>query len=172
VQTHFVRSNLAVCGFLGIGSREEFSARGFHAQLQCAEPFDAWLPECVEVMSLPFDDAARIPEGTFRRAQDWLGAHWDLGHKILISCAGGQSRSVTMAITLLHAKGRLRFIDAIRDVMDRIPGSYPHPHVLASAARFCGEPLKLEDLQAAYAAVPVQPPYPWSVELLSEAVRL
>lgn len=168
---HFIRENLAVCGFLGIGSREQFKNHGFDVQLQCAEPFDPWLPEDVEVMSLPFDDGAPIPEGVFRHAQDWLGRHWDLGDKILISCAGGQSRSVTMAIALLAMKGSLRFIDAIHDVMSRVPDSYPHPHVLVSAAAFCGERLSLEELRNVYATARNQPPYPWSADLLREAIR-
>jgi len=171
IDMDFIRDNLAVCGFLGIGSREEFQRHGFNVQLQCAEPFDLWLPEYVEVMKLPFDDGAPIPDVVFRHAQDWLGAHWDLGEKILISCAGGHSRSVTMAIALLRTKGPMRFLDAVHDVMRRVPGSYPHPHVLVSAATFCGEPLKFDELQNIYATAKNQPPYPWSVDLLREAIR-
>ena len=166
----FIRENLAVCGFQGIGTREQFKAHDFNVQLQCTEPFDFWLPEYVEVMSLPFDDCYPIPENVFRRAQDWLGMHWDLGDKILISCAGGQSRSVTMAIALLHTKSPMQFLDAVYDVMSKVPRSYPHPQVLASASKLCGKPLKLEELQGVYAAAKNQPPYPWSVDLLLEAI--
>ena len=101
---NYIRDNLAVCGFGDIGSREQFEAHGFRVQLQCAEHFDPWLPECVEVMAAPFDDGAPIPKELFHTAQDWLAAHWDSGFKILISCAAGHSRSVTMAIALLSRK--------------------------------------------------------------------
>ena len=166
---NYIRNNLAVCGFHHIGNREQFELHGFHVQLQCTEPFDPWLPECVEVMSAPFHDGAPIPEELFRTAQDWLGAHWDSGFKILISCAAGQSRSVTMAIALLNWKGGLSFVDAAHDVMGRVPGAYPHPYVLASASLFAGEPLPLSELQGIYAAARNQPPYPWSFELLHDA---
>ena len=168
---NYIRDNLAVCGFLGIGSREEFQRHGFHAQLQCAEPFDPWLSDCVEVMRMPFDDGAPIPERLFRQAQDWLGKRWVAGNKMLISCAAGHSRSVTMAIALLRTKGQLRFLDAAYEVMDRVSEAYPHPHVLVSAARYCGESLNLEEIQTVFARAKIQPPYPWSTDLLREALR-
>ena len=131
---YYIRDNLAVCGFHHIGSREQFEAHGFRVQLQCTEPFDPWLPECVEVMAAPFDDGMPIPKELFQTAQDWLAAHWDSGFKILISCAAGQSRSVTMAIALLSRKDGLSVLDAAHDVIARVPGAYPHPSVLNSAA--------------------------------------
>ena len=168
---NYIRDNLAVCGFTGIGSKKDFLRHGFRAQLQCAEPFDPWLPDCVEVLRAPFDDGAPIPERIFRRARDWLEKRWDLGNKMLISCAGGQSRSVTMAIALLRKKERLHFASAAHEVMDRVPGAYPHPHVLVSAARYCGESLNFNELQGVYARVKNQPPYPWTADLLREALR-
>ena len=166
---YYIRDNLAVCGFHHIGSREQFEAHGFRVQLQCTEPFDPWLPECVEVMAAPFDDGMPIPKELFQTAQDWLAAHWDSGFKILISCAAGQSRSVTMAIALLSRKDGLSVLDAAHDVIARVPGAYPHPYVLSSAAVFSGQPLPLSELQGIYAAVRNQPPYPWSLELLHDA---
>jgi len=160
-----------VCGFGGIGTREDFQLHGFRAQLQCTEPFDPWLPECVEVMATPFSDGALIPSGLFHGAQNWLAKHWDSGGKILISCAGGQSRSVTMAAALLCLKTQLKFVDAVHEVIVRVPGAYPHPYVLASAASLCGQPLHYEELHRVYASVAEQPPYPWSSELVREAVE-
>jgi len=99
-----------------------------------------------------------------------LERRWDLGDKILISCAGGQSRSVTMAIALLRTKGRLRFLSASHEVLDRVPEAYPHPRVLVSAATFCGEFLSFDELQGLYARVKIQPPYPWTADLLRDAL--
>jgi hypothetical protein len=166
---HYIRENLAVCGYHHIGSRETFLSHGFGAQLQCTESYDAWLPECVEVLALPFHDGMPVPPDLFHRAQDWLAAHWDAKAKILISCAAGQSRSVTMAIALLSRKGGLRFIDAAHDVILRVPDAYPHPQVLASAARHSGTVLQAAEMVALYAAAPKQPPYPWSTELIHDA---
>jgi hypothetical protein len=166
---HYIRDNVAVCGYHHIGRREEFESHGFRAQLQCTDNYDPWLTECLEVMSAPFDDGVPIPEALFHTAQGWLAAHWDSGRKILISCAAGRSRSVTMAIALLSRKGGLSFLEAANEVISRVPDAYPHPYVLASAAFFSGEPLQLEQLQSLYAAVRNQPAYPWSLELVHDA---
>ena len=166
---HYIRDNLAVCGYHHIGKRDEFESHRFRAQLQCTDNYDPWLTECLEVLQAPFDDGMPIPQELFRTAQDWLAGHWDSGRKILISCAAGRSRSVTMAIALLSRKDGLSFLDAANDVISRVPDAYPHPYVLASASFFSGEPLQLEELQSIYAAVPNQPAYPWSLELLQEA---
>ena len=166
---HFIRDNVAVCGYHHIGKREEFESHGFRVQLQCTDNYDPWLAQCLEVMATPFPDGLPIPEAVFRTAQDWLAKHWDSGCKILISCAAGQSRSVTMAIALIHRKGGLDFLGAANEVISRVPGAYPHPDVLASAARFSGRTLRFAELQSVYATIPDQPRYPWSLELLQEA---
>ena len=166
---HFIRDNLAVCGYHHIGRREEFESHGFRVQLQCTEHYDPWLAECIEVMTAPFPDGLPIPQELFVPAQEWLAKHWDSGSKILISCAAGQSRSVTMAIALIHRKGGLDFLDAANEVISRVPGAYPHPDVLASAARLSGRALGFAELQSVYAAIRKQPPYPWSLQLLQEA---
>ena len=166
---HYIRDNLAVCGYHHIGQREEFESHGFRVQLQCTDNYDPWLAECLEVMATPFPDGLPIPQELFLAAQDWLSKHWDSGSKILISCAAGQSRSVTMAIALINRKGGLNFLDAAHDVISRVPGAYPHPDVLASAARFSGRPLQFAELQNLYATIQNQPSYPWSLELLQEA---
>jgi hypothetical protein len=167
---NYIRENLAVCGYHEIGSRERFQSHGFHAQLQCAGSFDAWLANVVEVKAAPFDDGMPIPQPLFRDAQAWLDAHWDKGHKILISCAAGKSRSITMAIALLYRKSKGSFRDAVREVLSRIPDAYPHPHVLMSASKYCAAPLSSAELRGIYSEVKVQPPYPWADELLQEAV--
>lgn len=167
---HYIRDNLAVCGYHHIGKREAFESHGFRVQLQCTDNYDSWLAECVEVMTAPFPDGLPIPRELFLAAQEWLAKHWDSGSKILISCAAGQSRSVTMAIALIHRKGGLNFLDAAHEVISRVPGAYPHPDVLASAAEFSGRALEFAELQSVYAAIRNQPPYPWSLELLQEAV--
>jgi len=167
---HFIRNNLAVCGFLGIGDRESFETHGFNAQLQCAQAFDPWLPECLDVKALPFDDGAPIPEALFHEAQAWLNKHWKSNSKILISCAGGQSRSVTMAIGLIFVNSQRSFLDCIAEVMEKVPDAYPHPLVLSSAAKYSGDPLCLESLQRVYQTVANPPPYPWSVEQIKDAL--
>jgi hypothetical protein len=167
---NFVRDNLAICGFHEIGSREQFRSHGFDAQLQCTGPFDPWLEEEVEVKAMPFDDGMAIPARVFRDAQSWLDRHWDSRHRILISCAAGRSRSVTMTIALLHRRTALPFEQAAREVLAKRPEAYPHPDILLSAARYCGERLTFARLRRLYDEAPVQPAEPWPDELLRGAL--
>jgi hypothetical protein len=167
---NYVRDNLAICGFHEIGSREQFRSYGFNAQLQCTGPFDPWLGEELEVLAIPFDDGMAIPASVFRDAQRWLDRHWDSRHRILISCAAGRSRSVTMTIALLHRRTGQPFGEAAREVLAKRPEAYPHPDILLSAARYCGERLTFARLRRLYDEAPVQPPYPWPDELLHEAL--
>lgn len=169
---NFVRSNLAVCGFRGIGTPDQFRRLGFQAQLQCAEAFDPWLAECLEVKALPFADAAPIPAAIFSSSQAWLVGHWDQGSRIFISCAGGASRSVTMAAALLALKTNLSFLGATAELMEKVPDAYPHPMVLVSASLMCGEPLALAELQSVYASKRAPPRFPWSEALLGQAIEL
>ena len=168
---NFIRPNLAVSGFDGVRARERFLSLGFDAQLQCAEGFDRWVAECVEVKALPFVDGAPIPAQTFAQSQAWLGGHWDLGHKILISCAAGMSRSVAMTAALLALKANVRFVDAIAEVMAKRPEANPHPMVLASAAAMCGQRLALTDLREVYALPPLPIRISWPERLLREAIQ-
>jgi len=167
---HYVRENVAICGFHEIGSRETFRSHRFHAHLQCAAPFDPWLEEELEVKAMLFDDGMVIPAAVFRDAQSWLDGHWDRGHKILISCAAGRSRSVTMTIALLHRKAGQPFEDAMREVLSKRPEAYPHPDILLSASRYCGERLGFARLRRLYDEAPIQPACPWPDDLLQEAL--
>jgi len=168
---NFVRDNLAICGFADIGSRESFEAFGFDAQLQCTEPFDMWLHECVEVKALAFSDGEPISREIMRPAQEWLTKQWSSGKKILISCAMGRSRSVTMASTFLCKNEGCDFVTTTLEVVDTVPNAYPHPYLLVSAAVYCGEMLSVENLTTIYSAVKNQPSYPWQDDLIEQAVK-
>ena len=169
---HHIRDNLSVCGFEGIGDREHFVSHGFAAHLQCVEGFEDWLKECVDVKCLPFDDGLPIPFECLDEAQTWLSGHWDRGHKILISCAAGESRSVTMAACLLALKTDAGFYGACEEVFTKVPGAYPHPNNLVSAANYCGVIFNFNQLKELYLKIPIQPPFPWTDDILKEALNI
>lgn len=165
----YVRENLAVCGYAGIGRRETFASHGFRGHLQCAAPFDDWIPEVCDVLAVPFLDCLPIPPEAFDRAKEWFLPKWGAGEKVLVSCAGGSSRSVSMATALLATAERISFRAALSEVLAAIPGAYPHPVTLVSASRLAGENLTIENLRQIYDEIEHKPPYPWSDELLDAA---
>jgi len=168
---NFIRKNLAVCGLADIGTQEIFSGYGFNAQLQCAGGFDNWLDDYVEVKLLPFDDAAPVPELTFEEAQKWLIHQWEQGKKILISCTAGESRSVSMAIGLLHAREEGAFLTISKEVCSLVQGAYPHPAVLISVAGHLNVSVEFDELKDLYSTIKIQPPFPWSDELLIRSLN-
>jgi hypothetical protein len=133
-----VDKNLAVCGYAGITTRQEFSSLGFKAQLQCTDGFASWLNELIEVKCLPFDDGVPIPIDVLKMGIQWLCSHWDKGRRSLVSCAAGESRSVSMAIGLMTIKGEMPFAAACKLVFSRVPRAHPHPITLISVAKYCG----------------------------------
>lgn len=169
-KVYHIKDNLSVCGFGGTGDRQQFERHGFQAHLQCAEGFDGWLKDCLDVKFLPFDDAVPIPLECLDEAQTWLSEHWDRGHKILVSCAAGESRSVAMAACLLTLKTEADFYLACEEVLSKVPGAYPHPSILVSAAAYCGQILDFDRLKNLYLKIPAQPPFPWTDDILKEAL--
>ncbi len=169
---HHIKENLSICGFGGIGDREHFVSHGFKAHLQCAEGFEEGLKECVDVKCLPFDDAVPIPFECLDEAQTWLAGHWERGHRILISCAAGESRSVAMAACLLALKTDAGFYGACEEVFTKVPGAYPHPNNLVSAANYCGVIFNFNQLKDLYLKIPVQPPFPWTDDTLKDVLNI
>ncbi len=167
-----IRKNFSVCGFEGIGDRSSFERHGFAVHLQCVEGFEDWLKECVDVKCLPFDDGLPIPINTLDKAQTWLSGNWDRGHKILISCAAGESRSVTMAACLLTLKTDVGFSLACEEVFAKVLGAYPHPNILVSAACYSGVILDFDQLKEIYLKIPIQPLFPWSNDILKDSLNI
>ena len=168
---NFIRPNLAVSGYHGIGTRDQFLRHGFHAHLQCADGFDRWLRDSVVVAAMVFPDGTPIPADLFAKSQAWLAGHWDQGDRILISCAAGISRSVSMAAALLALKGGANFLDAIDEVMAKRPEANPHPSVLASASMLCGQPLTLMELRRVYASQPLPRRLSWPEPMYRTAIE-
>ena len=169
---YHIKENLSVCGFEGIVDRPSFESYGFEAHLQCVEGFEDWLKECVDVKCLSFDDGLPIPVDMIDEAQTWLSEHWDQDNKILISCAAGESRSVTMAACLLTLKTDTGFSRACKEVFTKVPGAYPHPNILVSAADNCGVLLDFDQLKGIYLNIPVQPPFPWANNILKDSLNV
>ena len=166
-----IRENLSVCGFEGIGGRSSFERYGFEAHLQCVDGFDDWIEECVDVKCLPFDDGLPIPVDTLDEAQTWLSGYWDQGNKILISCAAGESRSITMAACLLTLKTDAGFSRACKEIFTKVPGAYPHPNILVSAANYCNARVDFNQLKEIYSNIQIQPPFPWPDDVLMESLK-
>jgi hypothetical protein len=113
-----------------------------------------------------FDDCTEIDDDVYGSATNWLLDAWRRGEKILISCAAGESRSVSIAIGFLVLSEGLPFDEACKVVFNAIPTAYPHPQTLSSVAGHCGIELTYERIKSIYKTIPMLPPFPWSDEEL------
>jgi hypothetical protein len=164
--------NLSVCGYSGISSQQEFSRYGFNAHLQCTNGFDSWLNEIIDVKCLPFDDCVPIPNQILEHAYEWMSDHWEKDHRILVSCAAGESRSVSIAIGILKLKTELSFRDACKLCFSKIPSAYPHPQTLISVAKYCNYKVDVNQLQGLYNLIQIPPLFSWADREIAEAISL
>lgn len=89
-------------------------------------------------MHIPFDDGAEIPHRQFVKCLGWLDFMYENGHTILIHCAAGISRSVTITAAFMHYEGLTDFDDALNQIRLRRPVASPAPAVLRSAKMMLG----------------------------------
>ena len=87
---------------------------------------------------VPFHDGEAIPEQAFVRCLGWLKFMHDSGHTVLVHCAAGISRSVTIAAAFMHYTGAAEFDEALERIRARLPVAAPAPAVLSSAKRMLG----------------------------------
>ena len=168
---YHIRDNISISGFAGIRNKEEFKESGFDAHLQCANDFDSWIKDYADVKCIPFDDYLPIPNKIMDESHKWLSEHWDNGSNILISCAAGESRSVSMAAGILYNKTDLTFMDSCVEIFAKIPTAYPHPNTLVSVADYFNVATDVKYLKEIYSRIRVQPPFPWKEDTLLESLR-
>lgn len=151
----FVRPSLAVSGYRAVTTRAAFREHGFSAQLQLATYPQEWLSEEVEVGAFPFRDGFTPPQPTLDAALAWAAQRWPAG-RLLVSCAAGQSRSVSLAIGVLIRQESSSLVDAAHEVIASVPRARPHPLVLVGVARACGLDPELAELRAIYDALDLE----------------
>src|SRR5271157_1040365 len=83
-------------------------------------------------MHIPFDDGSSIPPRQFVKCLGWLKFMYENGHTILVHCAAGISRSVTILAAFMHYEGIMEFNDALDRIKMNRPNASPAPAVSRS----------------------------------------
>jgi protein-tyrosine phosphatase len=89
-------------------------------------------------MHIPFEDGEEIPQRQFVKCLGWLKFMHEAGHNILIHCAAGISRSVTITAAFMHYAGICDFNEAIERIKSARPIANPAPKTMLSAKRMLG----------------------------------
>lgn len=101
-------------------------------------------------MHVPFDDGSAIPQKQFVKCLGWLKFMYENGHKILIHCAAGISRSVTILASFMHYEGICDFNEALNRIKMNRPNASPAPAVVVSAKKM----LHVHPYDGTYAEAP------------------
>jgi protein-tyrosine phosphatase len=89
-------------------------------------------------MHVPFDDGSPIPPRQFVKCLGWLKFMWENGHTILVHCAAGISRSVTIMASFMHYEGICDFETALDRIRMARPVASPAAAVSNSAKQMLG----------------------------------
>ncbi len=88
----------------------------------------------------PLKDGKPIPDGYLQRVTDWLIYRLRCQQRILVYCAAGQSRSVTVAAVTMVRMGLADTFDrAVETIRDVRPKASPHPVLRQSARAYLHE---------------------------------
>jgi protein-tyrosine phosphatase len=83
---------------------------------------------------IPFNDGEKIPERQFAECLGWMKFMYENGHKILVHCAAGISRSVTILASFMHYEDICDYREALHRIKLNRPNADPAATVKASAA--------------------------------------
>ncbi len=88
---------------------------------------------------LPVQDFKPIPPYLLRQGVDFVRAEKGQGHRILIACGAGISRSSAFAVAVLKEEEGFGLLDAFRVVKRRHAEAMPHPPVWESLCSYYHE---------------------------------
>jgi protein-tyrosine phosphatase len=115
------------------------------AVLQLAEPIN--YPD-IRALYLPVIDAQPLSSEHLKSGVDFVHMEKTSGHKVLIACGAGISRSVTFAVATLKEEENLCLLDALRAVAHEHREAMPHPALWRSLCQHYGEPVDFDALFA------------------------
>ena len=127
---NWLTPNLAVGSVYYDDDKNLLDAQGIRAILQLNEGDETW-PSHWQALHLPVHDGQPVPCELVRAGRDFVQAQRAAGHKTLVCCLMGQSRSSSFAFICLLADGHTPQ-EAWRILKMRHPGAYPHPILFQS----------------------------------------
>jgi hypothetical protein len=133
-----VSHRLFVGGYAAAQALADYNPAKITAVLNVHHAPDAKRSPNIIYMHAPFEDGEAIPKRQFIECLGWLKFMHETGHTVLVHCAAGISRSVTIAASAMHYLGILEFNDALDRIRMSRPVANPAPETLNSAKRYLG----------------------------------
>jgi len=110
--------------------------RDFHAVLNVSTERPYKKAPGLAYLEVPFDDGTPVPVKAFTACMDFLMFQYETGHRTLVHCAAGISRSVCITAAFMHLSDQMPFDAALNHIKKRRPIAMPHPEVMTSIKRF------------------------------------
>jgi hypothetical protein len=85
------------------------------------------------------EDGRPLPRGLLRRGVRFVRQQVGNGHRVLVHCGAGRSRSAVFAAAYLAQEG-LSSLEALAAVIEARPVVLPHPVLMDAFLEFCGDP--------------------------------
>jgi hypothetical protein len=133
-----VAHRLYVGGYAAAQALADYNPANITAVLNVHHAPDAKRSPNIIYMHVPFADGEAIPKRQFVECLGWLKFMYETGHTILVHCAAGISRSVTIVTSAMHYLGLLDFNSALDRIRMSRPVANPAPVTLNSAKKFLG----------------------------------
>jgi predicted protein tyrosine phosphatase len=116
------------------------------AMLLFANPVDM---EGITVLYLSIEDISPTPPKLIRQGVDFILEEKQKGHKILVSCGAGISRSTAYCVAALREVEGLSLLDAYKEVRLRHPEGLPNKIVWEAFCKYYKDPTPYLDVMRA-----------------------
>ena len=98
----------------------------------------------IESLYLPVEDGVPLAHHHLRQGIDFVLGQKRLGHKVLVACGAGMSRSAAFAVAALKEDEDLGLLDALRAVKSYHPDTLIHPALWESLCAFYQEDIPID----------------------------
>jgi dual specificity MAP kinase phosphatase len=140
--------DLYVCSLAALGNLPATRALGIRAVLRLDDlegRGDEQWPGDFTLLDVPINDGEPVAADLLRRGTAFIDAQRRAGHKVLVHCVGGVSRSVTFTLAYLIEYQGMSLPEAYARIILRRAVARPHGELLASLVKHYHLPHSLDE---------------------------
>ena len=100
----------------------------------------------IESLYIPVDDGIPLPSTQLEQGVTFARAQKVAGHKLVIGCGAGISRSVTFTMAVLREEEGINLRDAYEQIVAVHPEAMPHYELLKSLGAYYNDPVTTKAL--------------------------
>lgn len=142
---HTIRPWLYIAAVRETSNRTTMYSYDIGAILQLVSP--AHYPG-IESLYIPVEDGVPFPFEKLRAAVTFSREQKAAGRKLVIACGAGVSRSVTVAMAVLHEEENISLLEAYEQIIAIHPNAMPHLELLRSLGDYYANPAAANALLA------------------------